>query len=185
MVWGLSSLHKLLNFSDDSRYVLGFNEPDHSDQAHLTPVQAAAEWKNLESKATGKILVSPAFTNIHWFDEFFQACTGCRIDHIATHVYSCNAGHVMNVLHNIWNRYHKPIWLTEFSCPHSVSADTQLHFMKQILPRLEAASYVFRYSWFVTRWLHEDGWVTKSASLLQPDSSHFTTLGAYYNNFMH
>ena len=36
------------------------------------------------------------------------------------------------------------IWLTEFSCPQRHSVTEQLNYMKAVLPRLEAASYVYR-----------------------------------------
>jgi hypothetical protein len=75
----------------------------------------------------------------------------------------------MDYLQQIWNRYKKPIWLTEFACPQDKSADDQLQFMKAILPRLESASYVFRYSWFVSR-NTENLFTTKAVSLLHQNS---------------
>ena len=53
-----------------------------------------------------------------WFDEFF-AQPGCgldTVDFIATHKYGCNATDTIQYVMELHNRYHKPIWLTEFSC---------------------------------------------------------------------
>jgi hypothetical protein len=54
--------------------------------------------------------------------------------------------------------------------------------MKAVLPRLEAAPYVFSYSWFVSRWTG-DGWIPREASLLEQGSSQLTELGRYYMSF--
>merc|ERR1711892_120541 len=44
------------------------------------------------------------------------------------------------------------IWLTEFAkCCTRNEAEVKT-FMKAIIPRLEAAEYVYRYSWFITRY---------------------------------
>ena len=58
----------------------------------------------------------------------------------------------------------------------------QLNYMKAVLPRLEAASYVAKYSWFATRF-RGDGWVPSEASLLEQGSSTLTELGRYYMSF--
>jgi hypothetical protein len=71
-----------------------FNEPDHAQQAHMSPAVAAAEWKKYIQPYAGKVqLVSPAVTNgpapmgIAWLDNFFKACQGCRVDAVAIHIY--------------------------------------------------------------------------------------------------
>ena len=183
MIWGLRRMDKPINITSTGKYLLGFNEPDHVDQAHLTAAVAAQHWKtDIEPHGHGKILVSPAVTNLNWLTDFFHHCKHCRVDHIAIHKYSCHAAEVMNMINEAWRRFHRPIWLTEFSCPHSTDPKEQLIFMKDILPRLEASPHVFRYAWFVTRAL-TSGWVTPAASLLNHDDSTLTPLGQYYNNF--
>lgn len=171
-------------------FVLGFNEPNHKEQANITPETAAKHWPNIERHSPGRVLVSPSaapcgncqYDTISWLEQFFNHCHGCRVDHIATHAYWCNADQIMNHLKRIWDRFHKPIWLTEFACQKSHSVNAQLQFMKEILPRLEAAPYVFRYAWFVSR-TSGDGFITSAASLLHQHSAQLTTLGHFYNNF--
>ncbi|XP_072035378.1 uncharacterized protein [Amphiura filiformis] len=129
MIWGWSKdPAKRFQFSERSEYVLGFNEPNHPNQAYMSPQEAAKRWKDLEAagKANGAIyFVSPAAAPggddyIQWFDKFFALCKGCQIDFLATHSYKCKATGatgVMNFLTSLWERYGKKIWLTEFACP--------------------------------------------------------------------
>ncbi|XP_063417529.1 uncharacterized protein LOC134700089 [Mytilus trossulus] len=175
-----------LNISTNAQYLLGFNEPDHHKQSNLTVAQAVSMWKEVEKKAAGKILVSPAVTNLNWLQQFIHQCHNCRIDHVAVHAYRCDAHQLIAYLKDAWNRFHKPIWLTEFACPHTTSVNEQLRFMKDALPLLDAAPYVFRYSWFTSRFIHhnEGTWVDASASLMKEHSAELSVLGHYYNNFM-
>ncbi|KAK3589414.1 hypothetical protein CHS0354_020743 [Potamilus streckersoni] len=194
MVWGWRLHADLpLHIAHDSEYVLGFNEPNFYKQANITPQAAVQHWAEIEAHSHGKPLVSPAAApcSAHdscmsngeeWLAEFFQLCKNCRIDFIATHAYWCNPDSTMNYLKRLWDHFHKPIWLTEFSCPQTHSEDRQLQYMKEILPRLEAAHFVFRYSWYVHRKM-TNGWTTTSTSLLHQHNSNLTTLGEYYNNF--
>ena len=172
--------------SAKSQYLLGFNEPDHKEQANLTAAQAAIMWKEVEKNEVGKVLVSPAVANLNWLDQVFHECHDCRVDHISIHVYdwNCNAHHAMKNLLHALDRFHKPIWLTEFACPRTTSANEQLRYMKEILPLLEGALYLFLYAGFASRWMVAGNFVDQSASLLKPYSTELTPLGHYYN-FIH
>ncbi|XP_048247801.1 alkali-sensitive linkage protein 1-like isoform X2 [Haliotis rufescens] len=197
MIWGWNSTgSNNLNIPSSAKYVLGFNEPNQKDQSNVSPQEAARHWPEIERHAQNKLLVSPSPSGCNggsncnmnstlWLDEFFKACQGCRVDFIAAHTYSCNADHDMRYLEKMYNRYKKKVWLTEFGCPHT-SHSHILNYMKQILPRLENAHFVYRYAWFITRW-KDDGFLTTATDLLQLDSSasKLTALGQYYNNFRH
>ena len=50
-----------------------------------------------------------------WFDKFFAACPGCRVDHVAVHWYACSLSALQSHINNT-KKYGKPIWLTEWSC---------------------------------------------------------------------
>ena len=195
MVWGWRrNIDYPMHIPGGSNTVLIFNEPNFHAQANLAAADAARIWKNeIQPKLNGKTLVGPAAAlcgsktqcydnSYEWFTEFFQHCSGCHVDYIATHAYFCNADQTMDMLQRLWNMFHKPIWLTEFACPQSYSVDQQLNYMKAVLPRLEAANYVAKYAWFTTR-TKGDGWITSAASLLDQHSSTLTRLGQYYNNF--
>ncbi|CAG2234108.1 Thymocyte nuclear protein 1 [Mytilus edulis] len=162
-----------INISANAHYLLGFNDPDRRDQANLSASQAAVMWKELEANAVGKILVSPAVSSLDWLQQFMQQCHNCRVDHVAVHVFNCNAHEIMRILKQAWDRFEKPIWLTEFACPHTTSANDQLRLMREILPLLESAPYVYRYAWFASRWMkHLDGGNTVdiSATLIKENT---------------
>jgi len=162
MVWGYHEdnrpWHDDINDIVDDKYdiILGFNEPNHSDQSDIPPEEAAAAWIELQNLYPDKILVSPAPAggNTNWFDPFFEACEllGCRIDYLGTHDYEGNVDHVMNRLEMLYQRYGKKIWLTEFAKCCTRDENEVIDFVKEIIPRLEAADYVYRYSWFITRY---------------------------------
>lgn len=185
MMWGSGS--SLSSIPHDANVVLGYNEPNFHAQANMSPEQAAQHWRDLERHAAGKTLVSPAAApcgshsqcwddTIPWFTKFFQHCQGCRVDYLATHAYWCNADTTMHYLESLWNAFHKPIWVTEISCPQTHDPNKQLAYMKALLPRLEAAHFVHKYAWFASRITHGDGWVTSSTSLLHQHSNTLTTL---------
>merc|ERR1712241_486130 len=195
MVWGYHEedrpWHDDINdlVSDEYDIILGFNEPNHSDQSDIPPEVAASAWLELQNMYPGKTLVSPAPAggNTNWFDPFFEACEllGCRIDYLATHDYAGNADAVMNRLKMLHQRYGKKIWLTEFAkcCTHD--ENEVIEFVKEIIPRLEAANYVYRYSWFITRYNENKGtgdWYLDSInSLFEKDSSELSEVGRLYN----
>ena len=101
------------------------------------------------------------------------------------------------------SRYGKKIWLTEFAkcCTHDKSE--VIDFVKvrldrlgrlvilqntwqEIIPRLEAANYVYRYSWFITRFNEKnrtgDWYVDSINSLFEKDSSELSEVGRLYNS---
>ena len=154
MVWSWYPGHSgTVRVPDHAEAILGFNEPNHKQQANLKAADAAVYWHNIEQQSKGKPLVSPSSApcgnncngdTIAWFDEFFRHCNGCRVDYLATHHYSCNADTTMHFLKSLYDRYGKKIWLTEFACPYSADPHRQLHYMRTLLPKLEASPYVYR-----------------------------------------
>jgi hypothetical protein len=188
MVWGgqFDSQDTSAKIPKDAAYLLGFNEPNFFAQANLTPKQAADLWPRLEQIATqkGLELVSPAVNfcgggcthtdPFKYLDDFFAACTGCRIDYIAAHWYACTGDALEWYLGQL-EKYGKPIWLTEFSCGDGDdrSLATQKRYMTEAVAILENRPSVFRYAWFAGRTdaipnvdlLGEDGQLTELGQL--------------------
>lgn len=85
----------------ETRYLLGFNEPNFADQARMTPAEAAAAWPRLEAIARefDVKLVAPAlnFSSsqvggkvwgiYEWYDEFFRLYPAAKVDCLALHCY--------------------------------------------------------------------------------------------------
>ena len=99
--YNASRIRAWLKAHPESKYLLGFNEPNFSDQARMTPAEAAAAWPALETIADefGVKLVAPAlnfsasqvggrvWNPYEWYDEFFRLYPGARVDCLAMHCY--------------------------------------------------------------------------------------------------
>ena len=57
----------------------------------------------------------------------------------------------MQVLQNLYSAYGRKIWLTEFACPMTHDQNVIKQYMREVIPRLEAAHFVERYAWFASR----------------------------------
>jgi hypothetical protein len=193
MVWGGNfDVNQLAaEIPANARFLLGFNEPNFGTQANLTPTAAAALWPKLEDLAQrrGLSLVSPALNycggNCNetdpfvWLDQFFAACTGCRVDYIAMHWYACSKAALTWYLGQYKTKYSQPLWLTEFACLDSPASATQeAQYMNDALNILEAEPRLFRYSWFTGRFSGN-----AVVDLLAPTAGQLTPLGQAYVAF--
>lgn len=173
------------------KYVLGFNEPDQSGQSNMTVSQVLALWPKLES--IGLPLGSPAVSwpTLQWFTDFMDsvAAEHLRVDFICVHMYvGTDDVSFVQVLQQLYNQYHLPIWVTEFAtadwnastpAANMYTASDALGFMQRLLPKLDSLSYVQRYSWF-------SGDPTSAAlwpSALIATNGSLTTLGSWYANY--
>jgi len=167
MIWGAGAVtpENLERARRSGRVLLGFNEPDLASQANMGVEQALDLWPQLE--ATGMRLGSPApaFGGADpggWLDRFMTGAAqrGYRVDFIALHWYGADfspaaVDHLRSYLQAVWDRYHRPIWLTEFalirwepSGPVYPTAAEQVAFIEGATRMLEDLSFVERYAWF-------------------------------------
>eukprot|EP00475_Leptophrys_vorax_P038105 TRINITY_DN665_c0_g4_i1.p1 TRINITY_DN665_c0_g4~~TRINITY_DN665_c0_g4_i1.p1 ORF type:complete len:271 (-),score=62.82 TRINITY_DN665_c0_g4_i1:332-1144(-) len=198
MQWSKWSINQLeQNIPAHSTALLGFNEPNHLEQANLTPKEAASLWPTVEAAASkfNLRLGSPAAANCggtscithsptDWWDQWLGNCTAgkspCKFDFLAVHYYSCNVDAFKSFLDECWTKYNRPIWVTEFCCPlPNGPLSAQESFMKRSLTMLEAHPHVERYAWFSTR---TSGWLGTEASLLNADGTP-TEIGKLYDTF--
>jgi hypothetical protein len=143
------------------KYVLGFNEPNKSDQANMTVADAIALWPAMTSNPD--ILVGSPATSADgqsWFNDFYTQAQAAklRIDFIALHWYGWNSGSCDAKAANL-ESYIKwaealpgnlPIWLTEWGCMNASNPDVatvQAFFTGAVTmfakhPRLQ------RYAWY-------------------------------------
>jgi hypothetical protein len=165
MIWGPHSVSatELNRAKSNGTTLLGFNEPDHSEQANMTPTQALDLWPQLQ--ATGLRLGSPAVASGGanaggWLDQFISGARqrGYRVDFIALHWYggdfgAAAVGQLKSYLQAVYDRYHLPIWLTEYALmrfgPTTYpSAAQQVSFIQGSTAMLQSLSFVERYAWF-------------------------------------
>lgn len=148
-----------------TKYLLGFNEPNFTKQANMTPQKAAEEWPKVQAlaKELGLKLVAPAlnyspnppYTDpLKWMDEFVAIVGNDAFDYTAIHSYG--GPEVMKKLAtDFHDRYGKDVWVTEFCYwPNEgnqndyVSPETQIASMVVALEWLETTPWIFRYAWF-------------------------------------
>lgn len=166
MMWGAASVTSanLAQAEQQGTELLGFNEPDMSSQANMTVTQALGLWPELA--ATGMRLGSPAVayggdTPGGWLDQFMSgaASRGYRVDFITLHWYGSDfgpaaVGQLKNYVQAVYNRYHKPIWLTEYALINFGSGQRyptqaqQAAFVTGSTAMLDSLPYVERYAWF-------------------------------------
>lgn len=181
------------------KYLLAYNEPNLTDQANMTPQEAANHWPEVcaLAKELNLKIISPAMNYgtlanysdpIKWLDEFF-AIDGVSlddIDGIAIHCYMESPSSLMNYV-NMFKKYGKPIWLTEFCAwPSSgkISVASQMSYMSEVLHFLEANPDVFRYAWFIPRGIGPKDPSTGETSnnLLPGKANALTDLGTVFVN---
>jgi hypothetical protein len=166
MIWGGGSVNQqnLDRARTSGRVLLGFNEPDLGGQANMTVEQALDLWPQL--MATGMRLSSPAPAYGAdrpggWLDRFMSGAKarGYRVDFIALHWYGADfspaaTGQLKGYLQATYDRYHLPIWLTEYALinfsgsPEFPTQEQQASFVQSSTAMIEQLSYVERYAWF-------------------------------------
>ena len=147
----------------ECKYLLGFNEPNLTDQSNMTPTVAAQKWVAFSAlaKELNLKLISPAmnygnlvnYTDpIVWLDEFFTLVPLSSLDGIAIHCYMGSAGAMASYVKR-FKKYGKPIWLTEFCGweKNISSISAQMFYMSEALNYLESNPDVARYAWFIPR----------------------------------
>ena len=199
MFWGASSVteencnavNKLYEEGKIS-YVLGFNEPDLSEESNMSVNEALDLWAFLCEHLDSRIkLVSPApsYPTRDWLDQFMTGISqrGLRCDYVAVHMYAgIGTDNYQNVIKEVYNKYGKKIWITEFAPRddnasqngyNSYSESRVLGQMEVLLPAYEEMEEVFRYSWFGCA---SDSMLGLVTSRFFGDDDQITSLGEYY-----
>jgi hypothetical protein len=137
--------------------LLGFNEPDHTDQANMTVADVIALWPKLE--ACDVPLVSPVTANAFggWLGDFYDQAgsRGFRVDYTAAHWYgNPNASDLIGLLQAVNDTWGRPVWLTEFSCVDwggnaTWTEEDNCRFIAEFLWRAEDLSWLKRYAIFL------------------------------------
>lgn len=198
MFWGNANVTdaniayaKQLKAQGKASYILGFNEPDLGDQSNLSVQDALTAWPKLET--IGLPLGSPAtaWPTRQWLYDFMDQAIAQnrRVDFIAVHMYvGLDDAAFVKVLQDLHDKYHKPIWITEFAtvandattmAGNPYTPEMVLAFMQRLLPKLEALDYVQRYSWFSGSPSSPRLW----SSALVDANGNLTALGKWYSAY--
>jgi hypothetical protein len=177
MLWGGNSAGDFVLVKDfirahsEIQYLLVLNEPNLTDQANQTPVQAAINWPQYEqliddlaAEERTVYLVGPAMNwgtmtdywdPVVWLDAFYAAYKARnedrdpRIDYLAFHWYDYGLASQLDRL----KKYGKKIWITEMANWNAQinSYTKQAEQMTQMVALCEGRDDVFRYAWFIGR----------------------------------
>jgi hypothetical protein len=168
----------------NTAHVLGFNEPDHTEQSNLTVAEAIAQWP--EMLKTGFRVGTPACTNFTWLYQFMDSCKArnYRVDYVAVHAYwSKTPQNWYNDLKAIHDKTGRPLWITEWNNGANWTTEwwptdsmecltKQYNDIKAILNVLDTAHFVERYSIY--------NWVTDKRAMIINGA--LTPAGIYYRD---
>ena len=159
MIWGSSDVAGAIKSIGNAGYttVLGFNEPNKSDQSNMSVADAIALWPTITSNPNIRVS-SPAVSDDgrSWLEDFMTQvqAKGLRVDFIAMHWYGWNAGScVASQLEGAVNwasQWGLPVWITEFGCMGSSNTDQQtvIKFFNDAVVMLNKHPLVERYAWY-------------------------------------
>ena len=175
-------------------HLLGFNEPDRPDQSNMTVESAISSWPALLK--SGLRVGSPATSDPYnpWMANFMTQAeaNNYRVDYVALHCYWYKtAAQWKSDLQNIYDKYKRPIWITEWNIganwtannfPDAVTTITDANATKHkndlaaILTVLESADYVERYSIY--------NWVQDARAMYVTINDAFKTRNPNWQNYV-
>ncbi|GIE99695.1 glycosyl hydrolase [Paractinoplanes rishiriensis] len=145
------------------RTLLGFNEPDHTDQANMSVDLAVSLWPTLTANPAVRI-GGPATAGDAggrtWLTDFMAQVEArqLRVDFLTMHWYGWNAGTCDANATGLENQLtwleslpgNRPIWVTEFGCMHASNTDvaTVNAFYQGALRVFARHPRVERYAWY-------------------------------------
>ncbi len=174
-------------------HVLGYNEPDHTDQANMTVAEAISSWPDL--LWPGLRVGAPAVSDggLGWLYDFMAQADGAglRVDFVPVHYYRCygNAGdpagtatQFYNYLKGIYDVVKRPLWVTEWNnganwtgCADPTFAQQQ-QAVAAMIQMLDDAPFVERYAIYnwvedVRRVKWDDGSLTAAGATYRDQNS--------------
>jgi len=167
--------------------VLGFNEPNKTDQSNLTVAQVISMWPQIT--ANPAIRVSSPSTSADaagqaWFTDFMSQATAqnLRVDFLAIHWYGWNAGSCDARASQLESYIRwaegipggKPIWITEWGCLNLSNPDaaTVQAFYSGAIAMFARHPRIERYAWYP--------WTTNNE--LVATGGGLTSLGTVFSN---
>lgn len=181
--------------SSKAPWMLGFNEPDRTDQANMTTDDAIALWPLLEQADIPLVSPVPANAFGGWLADFYNKANarGFRVDYTAVHWYgSPNAGSLISHLQSVKDSFGgRAVLLTEFSTvdwsgTSNWTEEDNYRFIAEFLWRAEAFSWIKRYAIFIfsgdppaNPWTRGAGGVR--GNMLKSDNATLTAFGELYS----
>jgi hypothetical protein len=172
--------------------LIGFNEPDGTNQATMSASQAAAYYKSnfTPLRKTGQIayLGTPSITNgasgITWLTAFMAACSDCEIDFVSAHWYGPSLSLLQSQMTAIHTAFNLPVWITEMACTEwnagsNPSNSDISSFMSSAMSWMESQDWIAKYAWFGAMVI-TDSALGAGNMLVTSDGSALSSLGKQY-----
>jgi hypothetical protein len=143
--------------------LLGFNEPDHTDQANMSVDLAVSLWPTLTANPAVRIggpATAGDANGRTWLTDFMEQVEArrLRVDFLTMHWYGWNAGSCDADATGLENQItwleslpgNRPIWITEFGCMNASNPnmDTTNAFYQGALSVFARHPRVERYAWY-------------------------------------
>lgn len=181
-------------------HLLGYNEPDHADQANMTVADALASWPDL--LGTGLRVGAPAVSDggrAGWLYPFMAQAeaAGLRVDFVPVHYYWCfnpadpagAANQMYNFLKEVYDTTRRPIWVTEWNNGANWTGCADPSFSQQqacvaaMIDMLETTPWVERYACYnwvedVRRLVWDDGSLTAAGTTYRDKVSYLAYVQA-------
>jgi hypothetical protein len=175
--WGVIDKIDALKTQSDVTHLLGFNEPDHTDQSNMTVAECLANWPKLQE--AGLRLGAPSLLDKTLLYEFMDSVVarGYRVDYFSLHNYGKITGtsYINNVVKPLYDKYKIPVWVTEYSFGANWNTDatdnalTYYNGTKDYTEKMDASPMVERYAIFTFK------------SVEVPTDSYFQLYESYLN----
>jgi hypothetical protein len=149
-----------------SDVIFSFNEPDHPEQANMSPAQAADMYRKYMNPLAGQgaKLCAPSVTNgvknadgspmgLPWLKEFLAQCTDCKIDCLNIHWYD-SASNVQYFKDHVTEAHalgngQLPVYVSEFGATGNPAPSDVSTFLKAVMPWMDSQSFVSGYAYFM------------------------------------
>jgi len=205
MIWTgaadrIAGARHYLESNPKPRMLMALNEPNLRGQANLAPKEAAAVWVEIArlAKEKGVLLVGPHMAigapgneivtgwdpiqnkernlsyMVDFLDAFFHYVDPASVDGIGIHCYG-NVGELKWAVGELYKKYGRPIWVTEFAQWDARDAYTEVEYMIEAVDFLERSPQVAGYAWFKERMGKGN-----KMSLLAEENGKLTKLGRLY-----
>jgi len=163
--------------------LLGFNEPDNTNQSNMLVSTALNYWPSIVTNAYylgGPAMAGNPVTST-WFTTFMKS--NPKVDFITFHWYKgADTTKFYSDVTSFYNTYKKPIWITEYACQTEAQSATS--------PNTYSQNQVNQFIIATTRWMNNQSFVQKFAwhdsrvgtSALLDSVGNLTTTGRTYAN---
>ena len=182
--WGAGGSWRKIYTLDDVSHLLGYNEPDHSEQSNVSVARAIEEWPLMMQ--TGLRLGSPATTDFSWLYNFMNYARqlNYRVDYVVVHAYWGGLSGVewYERLKEVHERTGRPLWIKEWNnganwtkegWPSGTAEQQakQLRDLQSILTVMDTCSFIERYS--IYNWVEDKRMIISSSARLTPAGEYY------------